>query len=261
MGMPDGIDLRCCAIVFRRRAVLLIHRTRDGADSWVLPGGTPRAGESMAACARREVREETGLLVDPARVAFVLEVIGPDEGPRTVDMVFAATESAPDVAPEVREAGMMPVFVPVEQVHELDLRPPVAGHLRSPARQRRAALRPVPGRPVAAGQRPCPGSGRCRQARSVKEMPEMIHMAAFTRQARVSADLCQFGACARLLADSWAAKQQPPGERPLRRRRPPRRATVQRETRPQLPPPSAGPKRTRPPGPGRGCGSTAASRR
>jgi 8-oxo-dGTP diphosphatase len=130
VGIPDDVVLRCSAVVLRRRSVLLIHRTYEGVDNWVLPGGTPRAGESMAACARREVREETGLLVDPSRVAFVLEVIGPDESARTVDMVFAATEAAPGTQPEVREPGMMPVFVPVEQVQELDLRPPVAGHLR-----------------------------------------------------------------------------------------------------------------------------------
>ncbi len=82
--MPGGIDLRCSAIVVRQQAVLLIHRTYDGAEDWVLPGGTPSAGESTAACARREVREETGLRVDPARVAFVLEVVGPGPGPRTL---------------------------------------------------------------------------------------------------------------------------------------------------------------------------------
>jgi hypothetical protein len=36
MGMPDGIALRCSAIVFRRQAVLLIHRTYDSVDDWVL---------------------------------------------------------------------------------------------------------------------------------------------------------------------------------------------------------------------------------
>jgi len=69
----DSIDVRCSAIVFRDDAVLLVHRSRNGTDDWVLPGGTPRTGESMAACARRETLEETGLSVDPARVAFVLE--------------------------------------------------------------------------------------------------------------------------------------------------------------------------------------------
>lgn len=130
MGMPVGIDLRCSAIVFRQRAVLLIHRTHSGADDWVLPGGSPLVGESMAACARREVREETGLFVDPARVAFVLEVTGPHPGPRTVDIVFAGTEHGAKVEPQTRETGMEPSFVPVDQVNGLDIRPPVAGHLR-----------------------------------------------------------------------------------------------------------------------------------
>jgi 8-oxo-dGTP diphosphatase len=130
MGVPDGIELRCSAIIVRQQAVLLIHRTYGSAGDWVLPGGTPRAGESMAACARREVREETGLHVDPSRVAFVLEVFGPDSGLRTVDIVFSADDPAPGQPPEKREPGLEPVFVPVEEIHELDLRPPLAGHLR-----------------------------------------------------------------------------------------------------------------------------------
>lgn len=130
MGTPDGIDLRCSVIVVRQHTVLLIHRTRHGADDWVLPGGTPRVGESTAACARREVREEAGLRVDPARVAFVLEVDGPHAGPRTLDIVFYATESVPNVPPSAVEPGMEPSFVPADRLHELDLRPPLAGHLR-----------------------------------------------------------------------------------------------------------------------------------
>jgi len=153
--MPDGIDLRCSAIVVRQQAVLLIRRTYDGREDWVLPGGTPRTGESTAACARREVREETGLRVDPARVAFVLEVVGPEPGPRTLDIVFAATETAPDIAPQPLEEGLEPAFVPVSRLQELDLRPPLAGHLRGllgPGRERYAPYlanlwRP-PGRPA-----------------------------------------------------------------------------------------------------------------
>ena len=130
VSIPDGIELRCSAVVVRQQTVLLVHRTRDGADDWVLPGGTPRAGESMSACARREVLEETGLRVDPSRVAFVLEVLGPDGGPRTVDIVFAATEAAPGTGPDRQEPDLTPAFVPVDEIGGLDLRPPLAGHLR-----------------------------------------------------------------------------------------------------------------------------------
>jgi 8-oxo-dGTP diphosphatase len=111
MTMPDGIELRCSAIVVRKRTMLLLHRT-SGADDWVLPGGTPRPGESMAACTR------------------------------TVDIVFSAADPAPDRQPEQREPGLVPVFVPVDRIHELDLRPPLAGHLRAMLGGRRELYAP-----------------------------------------------------------------------------------------------------------------------
>lgn len=126
----NEVNVRCSAIVFRDDAVLLVHRLRDGADDWVLPGGTPHPGESMAACARRETREETGLAIDPARVAFVLEALGPDEHRRTVDLVFLA---AADVRaePDAGEPDLEARFVPMVLLPGLDVRPPLAGHLRA----------------------------------------------------------------------------------------------------------------------------------
>jgi 8-oxo-dGTP diphosphatase len=130
MTRPDAIDLRCSAVLFRGRAVLLVHRTVAGADDWVLPGGTPRLGETMVACARRELREETGLDAEPTRVVLVLEAITPDTGLHTVDIVFAAREYGPARSPEQREPGLKPMFVEIDALTELDLRPPIAGHLR-----------------------------------------------------------------------------------------------------------------------------------
>ncbi|HUB41134.1 MAG TPA: NUDIX hydrolase [Streptosporangiaceae bacterium] len=156
MSIPDGIELRCSAVVVRQQSVLLVHRIRDDEDDWVLPGGTPRAGESMAACARREVLEETGLHVDPSRVAFVLEVMGPGGGPRTVDMVFAATGAVPGAEPRQQEPGLVPAFVPVAKISQLDLRPPLAGHLRGMLGHGRAPYAPYLAnmwRPARSGQR------------------------------------------------------------------------------------------------------------
>jgi 8-oxo-dGTP pyrophosphatase MutT (NUDIX family) len=44
--------------------VLISRRAGSGALQWTLPKGTPEAGESIEQTALREVREETGLLVD-----------------------------------------------------------------------------------------------------------------------------------------------------------------------------------------------------
>lgn len=60
MDKPASVNVHCSAVVFRGQDVLLVCRDRDGGHDWVLPGGTPRPGESMAACARRETLEETG---------------------------------------------------------------------------------------------------------------------------------------------------------------------------------------------------------
>lgn len=131
MSQPTGADVRCSAVVFRGQEVLLVRRVRDGGDDWVLPGGTPRPGESMAACARRETLEETGLTVEPSRIAFVVETQGPRSGLHTVDLVFLAAPTAPEQEPLSLETELSAHFVPLHQLHQLDLRPPVAGHLRS----------------------------------------------------------------------------------------------------------------------------------
>jgi len=130
MDAPAVIDVRCSAIVFRDSTVLLVHRGRDTVGDWVLPGGTPRPGESMVACARRETLEETGLFVYPARVAFVLEALGPASVCRTVDLVFLAAPQK-HREPESREPDLEARFVPLDELSGLDLRPPLAGHLRA----------------------------------------------------------------------------------------------------------------------------------
>jgi len=52
----------------RGGSVLLTHRRQDlrtFPGAWVLPGGGVDTGESLVACAQRELEEETGLVVSP----------------------------------------------------------------------------------------------------------------------------------------------------------------------------------------------------
>jgi 8-oxo-dGTP pyrophosphatase MutT (NUDIX family) len=144
MEDPADIDLRCSVIAFRDDSVLLVHRMRDGADDWVLPGGTPRSGESMAACARRETLEETGLPVEPSRIAFVLESLGPDDSRRVVDLVFLAGLPARS-EPTSAEEGLDARFVLLDMLPRLTLRPPIAGHLRGLHARGRARTAPYLG--------------------------------------------------------------------------------------------------------------------
>lgn len=156
---PADVNMRCSVVVFRDNSVLLVRRSRDeGADDWVLPGGTPRPGESMSACAEREAAEETGLSLVTGRVAFILETMGPGAQRRTVDLVFAATATA-GREPESPEPGLTATFVPLRDLPVTRLRPPIAGYVRALHSQggtRTAAYlgnlwRPAHGTPVPAG--------------------------------------------------------------------------------------------------------------
>jgi ADP-ribose pyrophosphatase YjhB (NUDIX family) len=127
--VPNGYEVRCSVFVIHQHAVLLVHRTSQDRDDWVLPGGTPREGESLAACARRELLEETGISADPSRIALVVESARPESGRRVLDVVFAAPEPVLGMA-HCREPGLEPRFVPPDQLAGLDLHPSLAGRLQ-----------------------------------------------------------------------------------------------------------------------------------
>jgi 8-oxo-dGTP diphosphatase len=122
------VNLRCSAIIFRADTLLLCRRT--GGD-WVLPGGTPRFGEGTGACVIREVREETGLAIEPHRIAFVLEATNAEHGQHLIDIVFYAHLVDPQGTPRRREPDLTPQFVALREVGRLPLRPPVGGYLGS----------------------------------------------------------------------------------------------------------------------------------
>jgi ADP-ribose pyrophosphatase YjhB (NUDIX family) len=59
---PNSIKPAAAVALFNDKGKILLLRRKDN-DKWTMPGGTLDYGESMAACAIREVREETGFSI------------------------------------------------------------------------------------------------------------------------------------------------------------------------------------------------------
>ncbi|HEX8072144.1 MAG TPA: NUDIX hydrolase [Pyrinomonadaceae bacterium] len=78
-----------CVLDERGRVLLLKHRFRGG-TGWGIPGGFLEKGEQPEAALRRELREEVGLELTAARVAFVRTLARP----RQVEILFCARAAA-----------------------------------------------------------------------------------------------------------------------------------------------------------------------
>ena len=69
------------AVVVDRGRVLLVRRGHEPLKGhWSLPGGLLELGESLEAGVVREVREETGLLVEPVELIELLDRIHRENG-------------------------------------------------------------------------------------------------------------------------------------------------------------------------------------
>ena len=64
------------ALIFRGDRILMAQRGKQPLQGWwSLPGGALETGELLADAIRREVREETGLEIEPIRVFEIFERI------------------------------------------------------------------------------------------------------------------------------------------------------------------------------------------
>ena len=81
---PDRPYLGIGALIFDGDRILMVERGHEPLKGWwSLPGGILEPGETLANGIRREVREETGLEIEPEEVFEIFERIMPDAEGRT----------------------------------------------------------------------------------------------------------------------------------------------------------------------------------
>ncbi len=100
---PTRPFLAVSAAVFRGDRVLIVRRARPpGHGLYTLPGGGVELGETLTDAVIREVREETGIAVEPLFLAGYRQLIARDDAGRVerhfVILPFAARWVAGEIA-------------------------------------------------------------------------------------------------------------------------------------------------------------------
>jgi 8-oxo-dGTP diphosphatase len=126
--MPDNLPRIGSALLVRDEVnrILLGKRNKDPQrGSWVIPGGKIHAFESIAEAAARELREETGLIVEVGDHFNVYEIINPPNEHRIViyswgRVVGGEPKASDDISElkffELDELGEVPVTPLVRRV-------------------------------------------------------------------------------------------------------------------------------------------------
>ena len=116
---PDRPYLAVSAAIIRDGHVLVARRAKGASTgAFTLPGGVVEAGETLQDAVVREVREETGIAVEPVALAGQREFITRDEAGRVsrhfVILCFAARWLAGEGTPQVEELSELRWLRPAE---------------------------------------------------------------------------------------------------------------------------------------------------
>ncbi|MCE7869401.1 NUDIX hydrolase [bacterium CPR1] len=117
--------IRVAVALVEHGRVLLVRHVKGERTYWLLPGGGLEFGESLADGARREMLEETGIIVEVGDLLFAAETLPPDRSRHLIHLVFAARRAGGvlKVGEEPRLAEAK--FVDTEQLRDLVLHPPM----------------------------------------------------------------------------------------------------------------------------------------
>jgi ADP-ribose pyrophosphatase YjhB (NUDIX family) len=106
-------------VVIEDGRILLLNQDADAGRSWSLPGGKLEDGETLAGALVREMKEETGLDVEPGRLLYVCDHLPA----QVVHMTFEARRVGGTVGDIAAGADTTPIrcveFVPVAQLPAL----------------------------------------------------------------------------------------------------------------------------------------------
>ncbi len=127
---PDHPRVRvAAAALVDGKLLMVVHRAGDR-SYFLLPGGGVKAGESLTQALVREVREETGLTIEPGIPLLINDTIDPSGARHVVNLTFAAEVVGGSLTERPEDPRVERVtLVDLAEVASLDLRPPFGSAL------------------------------------------------------------------------------------------------------------------------------------
>lgn len=139
MGAPasDAPRVRVAAAIIAHGGLVVVTQHKHGSSYALLPGGGVAWGEPLIRALEREVLEEIGLPIAVENLLLVNDSIAPDGSKHVINLTFSARPlaSTDHLAPHDPTIDAVMV-VPLDELTTLDLRPPIADHLRRALRRR-----------------------------------------------------------------------------------------------------------------------------
>lgn len=111
--------VRVTGIVIEDDRILLLNQSADGQRDWSLPGGKLEDGETLSEALTRELKEETGLDIEPGRLLYVCDHLPA----QVVHMTFEARRVGGTIGDIKAGVDTTPIhgveFVPVSKLTSL----------------------------------------------------------------------------------------------------------------------------------------------